>query len=181
MKKVILSFALIITLNCFVNAQSENNWIPVVSVSELVGSWTGSQDIEMPQNETAGIPHSFLLFSIHMEYIHGNKDITFEMIVDLGQFLDDWIKVPEMRELMVSKDQLWNILQGLLQNMLGEEATFDNTYKMFYLLKADAGSFVPSDNFCINETKNMVKLVFDDPISFGLGDEGITEMILAKN
>ena len=181
MKKVFFLFVLIVTLNCAMNAQNENNWMQIVSVSELIGSWTGSQNIAIPQNEATGIPNSFLTFSLHIEYALASKEIVFEMMIDMNKFLDDWIKVPSVKDLGINKDLLWGLLTGVLGGMLDGEAVFDNTYKMFYSLYPEPESFVSSDNLYINGNKNMIKLIFNDPVSFGLGDEGLTEILLTKN
>ena len=181
MKKMLLSFVLITAFSAAVSAQRGEIWTPITSVSTIAGKWAGSQTMEIPQNEATGIPHSILKFSIFMEYVPNNKDVTVEMQIDFAQFLDDWIKVPAMRDLKVTKDQLWNMVKELLKNVLDDEVTFDSNYKMSYFMNSEADSFSGSDNFRINQDRTMIKLIFDDPISFGLGDEGVTEMVLTKN
>ena len=181
MKKALLSFFLIIVLSAAASAQRGEIWTTITSVSTIAGKWAGSEIMEIPRNETTGIPNSILKFSIFMEYVPNSKDVTIEMQIDFNQFLDDWIKVPAMRELKVTKDQIWNMVKELLKNILEENITFDNNYRMSYFMNSEADSFSGSNNLQINQDRTMIKLIFDETISFGLGDKGITEMILTKN
>ena len=181
MKKVLLSLLLSIAFSAAVSAQRGEIWTPITSVSTIAGRWAGSQNMEIPRNEANGIPQSILKFSIFMEYVPSGKDVTIEMQIDFNQFLDDWIKVPSMRDLKVTKDQIWSMVKELLKNILEDNISFDNNYRMSYFMNPEADSFSGSDNFQINQDRTLIKLIFDETISFGLGDEGITEMILAKN
>jgi hypothetical protein len=112
MKKVFFSLVLIFTLNFAVTAQKENDWAPVVSAAELAGYWTGSKAMEIPQNEATGIPNSILVLTINLNYSQNNKDIIFEMVIEFNKFLEDWIEVPTMKNLKMTKDQLWNLLKA---------------------------------------------------------------------
>ena len=181
MKKVLLSFFFIIALGTAASAQRGETWTPISSVASIAGKWAGSETMEIPRNETTGIPNSILTFSIFMEYVPNNKDVTIEMQIDFYQFLDDWIKVPAMRDLKVTKDQVWNMVKELLKNILEDDIVFNNNYRMSYFMNSEADSFSGSNNLQINQDKTMIKLIFDETISFGLGDKGITEMILTKN
>ena len=180
MKKVLFALALTVIFNAGANAQSTETWSQITSVSTIAGRWTGSLDMEIPQNDATGIPNSIMKFSISLEYALSNKDVIIEMQIDFNQFLNDWVKVPAMVELKVTKDQLWNMLKELLKNFLEEDVSFDNNYKLSYFMNFEADSFSGSDNFRINQDRTKIKLIFDDPVSFGLGDEGFTEMILTK-
>ena len=181
MKKMLLSVVLIFVFSVAASAQRGETWSPITSVSNIAGKWAGSQTMEIPRNEANGIPNSILKFSIFMEYVQNNKDVTVEMQIDFSQFLDDWIKDPSMVELKITKEQLWNTVKELLKNILDDEVTFDNNYRMSFFMNSEADSFSGSDNFRINQDRTMIKLIFDDPISFGLGDKGVTEMTLSKS
>ena len=180
MKKALFAFVLIIACNGIASAQKEETWNPITSISTITGRWTGSLDMEIPQNEATGIPNSIMKFSIFMEYTPNNKDAIIEMQIDFDRFLNDWIKVPAMQEIKITKDQLWNMLKELLKNILEEDVSFDNNYKMSYYMNSEANSFSGSENFRISGDRTRIKLIFDDPVSFGLGDEGFTEMVLTK-
>jgi hypothetical protein len=52
---------------------------------------------------------------------------------------------------------------------------------MVYEMSTAAGSFSPGDQSLeINRRRNKLKVVFPEPLSLGLGDEGFSEIILTK-
>ncbi|MCL1815558.1 MAG: hypothetical protein FWG27_07065 [Treponema sp.] len=180
MKRLMFTFVLIAGIIGFANAQMGDTWSPITSASSLIGKWTGTQSIEIPQNDEKGIPNANVIFSISLVYTRSNTDVTVEMKIDFTGFLDEWVKVPAMQNLKLTKDQLWKLITDLLSNIMEEGFAFDNKYNMFYSMTSDVDSLLNSDNISINQDKTMIKLVSDVLITFGLGDDGFTELILTK-
>ena len=180
MKKVIFFLVLIISFNTIANAQQDEIWEPVVTRSDLIGKWTGSHTIEIPQNDEAGIPNSALTFTINIDYLARNENIVLELMVDLNQLMNDWIKLPVIMELGITKEQFWNMIKQKLSAPMENDVTFSDNYQITFLINEEVEELINSEYYLINRNRTMLKVIFEDPLSLGLGDAGFSEMTLVK-
>lgn len=152
----------------------------VSAANELLGKWEGSINVAIPANKKGYIPKSSIEVSVFLEYIEGDEEINSGMKVDMNRFLTDWVNVSEVKAAGLTKDQLWE--------MLTEEYEEDDSMIVGgkYYITSDLSG--PEENFlndtagyfAINEGRTQLKLVFNDPIKFGMGDSGFKEIVLNR-
>jgi len=183
MKKHVLITILFI---CYAvqNGAADNNtiWKNAESINDFVGKWEGNNIITIPENAANAIPESSIEVGIFFEYIKGSDVVNASMKLNLNRFLTDWSNVPEIRVNGFTKDNLWEFIISVL-GVMDDKFSMGGEYYVNYDLseKADVFFFDNTDgNILINGTGNQIKLSFNKPVSFGLGDEGFTEMILSK-
>ncbi|MDR2596827.1 MAG: hypothetical protein LBC76_05835 [Treponema sp.] len=185
MKKLIL----IVTFFIFYTAQNgaaDNNtiWKKAESVNDFAGKWEGNNNINIPENTANAIPESSIEVGIFFEYIKGSDEVNANMKVNLDRFLIDWLNVPEIKGSGFTKDNLWEILINEFENnIIDDKFSIGDEYYLNYDLSENADVFFfdnTDGDIFLNETGNQVKIVFNKPFSFGLGDEGFTEIILNK-
>ncbi|MDR0599356.1 MAG: hypothetical protein LBG84_04650 [Treponema sp.] len=161
-------------------AQKTESWAKIRSSADLAGSWEGSQTMEVPRNDEAGVPQSVLLISFTLNYVRGGENVDMKLKMNFNQLLEDWVLMPQMKQVKFTKDQIWLVLVEMLSNMMGEVVEFDDGYNMLYTMSGPVDSLMSDGSVMINRNKTKLKLTFDEPMSLGLGDEGFTEMILDK-
>ncbi|MDR2210817.1 MAG: hypothetical protein LBO65_05030 [Spirochaetaceae bacterium] len=162
------------------NAQNEG-WRPVNPGDNLVGTWEGAKILVIPKNEEAFIPNSSLkvLFKLTCVRGEGGDDMTVLIDMDFDQLLKDWLAMPEVKESGFTKDQLWDLMVSQLQSVLPDVSFHD--YALAYEISTTAGSFsLEDDSLEINRRLNKLKVIFPEPVSLGLGDEGFQEIVLDK-
>jgi len=167
------------------NGVADNNtiWKNAESINDFAGKWEGNNIIAIPQNTANAIPESSIEVGIFFEYIKGSDKVNAGMEVNLDSFLTDWSNVPEIKGSGFSKDNLWETLINVLGIMLDDKFSIGGKYYFNYDLSEKADVFFFNNtggDILINETGNQIKMVFYETVSFGLGDEGFTEMILSK-
>lgn len=156
-------------------------WKKTESIDDFIGKWEGYINIAIPRNTANAIPESSIEVGIYFEYIKGSDEVNASMHLNLNKFLTDWSNVPEIKERGFTKDKLWAYFIDVLENA-DDRFSVGGKYYLYYDISEKADEFFFSDGgeMLVSETKNQVKLVFYEPVSFGLGDEGFTEIILNK-
>lgn len=161
----------------------EIRWIDIRSIADCVGEWEGFASIPVPEDRKTHMPEFAMEFSIELEYQKGAKRVNGSMIMKLDNFLDALFN-EEIRREGYTKDELWEIM--------AEEFTSDESMMLFEIgrdyciiqdLSDDANAFFEGDSagkFQIAETGDQMKLMFYEPLTLGLGDSGLTEIILTR-
>jgi len=184
MRKNILAFLSISVFAVFIigcattNAGSREYWKKISSANELTGKWEGSTRALIPENKANSIPKSSIGMDVTLEYIRnaGNLNILYKL--DLEKMITDMLSTDIMKQAGVKKDQLWQILLTEFQN--ADEAGVFTDYGKYYLLVTEKPGTDNLSNCFINEKGNRIRIVFEEALVFGLGDEGISEVILTK-
>jgi hypothetical protein len=159
--------------------QGRELWTAVQTVRELVGKWNGSVKVYIPEDRELDLPESSIVVSIGLEYKEGAEYVNSSMNIDIGQFLTDRLNIGEIGEGEYTKDE---ILDTLMEEF---SKTNDVTVGGKYYLTADlsdiATRFINPESgakIFIDQKRTSIKIVFDQPLSFDLGDSGVTEIIL---
>jgi hypothetical protein len=162
------------------NPPAASPWQKAASPAELVGHWEGATDIAIPRNTEMELPQSHIDIVITLDYTAGARQVTLTMKVDMDRFLSDWVALDAVKVLGVTKDSLWS----LVEQQFRAQGNF-NTGKYFLamdlsetpekVLDPDAGVSIFT-----NPARNQLRLVFNETISFNLGDEGFREITLNK-
>lgn len=175
---------------CFTTVQAgdDGSWRQVNPYDDIIGKWEGTKTIAIKDED---MPESSLNMTLSFECIkHSNDSMsaTINMRIDLDKFLTDFLNSdPAMETLGIQKDDLW-------EQFLEAKPQFDNEYTIttgkYYInmFIADSGKIavgsnktaIDDFNLWINADKSQIKIIYDEPFSFGLGDEGIKELILDR-
>jgi hypothetical protein len=177
---VVLSLVAFSFFGCATQSNRADVWRDAESLDDFVGKWEGSVVLDIPENVEGAIPKTSLGVIISFEYIKDAPRVNGSMKMDFSQFLTDWLNMPAIKEAGMTKAILWGALAGEFEK--NPDFTVGGEYFVMQDLSGDAGSFFSdeSGNVLINASKNKVKLIFFETLSFGLGDEGFTEIILDK-
>jgi hypothetical protein len=135
------------------------------------------------------IPKSSMEIITIFEYSINTKtqdaDFKFFMRIDIGKFLDDFLKFPELKILGISKDYIWDIFAMAFSSM-DELSGYNVVVKKYYFefsLNGKNDELVNDSSqgqILLNSNKNKMKWLFNSDISFDLGDDGFRELILYK-
>ena len=172
---------------CLIGCATQNSqlnkdgaWNEIESINDFIGKWEGSAVSYIPRNAENSMPESSLEVNIVFEYIDGSEKVESTMKMDMDGFLADWVKMLGVVS-GYTKDSLWELLVEQFQ----KEAKLIIGGKYFVLidLSEDAKKFLSNDvagKFQINKSKNKVRLVYYEAVTFGLGDTGFKEIIFNK-
>ncbi|MDR1307262.1 MAG: hypothetical protein LBK74_06790 [Treponema sp.] len=162
------------------NAQNEG-WRPIQPADNLLGAWEGTDILAIPKNEEAFIPDSSLTVTIRLVYARTGEQKTTTLVVGMNfeQLLIDWLAMPQVKEQGITKDQLWGLLVDQMQVML-PGVTFQGYSLSFEMSQADEFFGADDDSLEINRRRNKIRVTFPEPLSLGLGDEGLSQMVLTK-
>jgi len=154
------------------NTGNSDTWRNVSSVNELIGKWEGASSVGIPENQEASIPQS----SINIKENSASINSVYKF--DLDKLLSDMLKTDGMKQAGITKNKLWEIL--LNEILSADEDGVFSDYGDFFMLLTEENGINDLSKCFINEKGNRLKIVFDDAIVFGLGDTGMTEIILIK-
>jgi hypothetical protein len=171
-----------------VMAQNVTNWREAESYDELIGKWEGSLTVNIPKNAEEMIPETSVktLFLMNITKNPDNNDTDFKisMRLDLENFLDDFLNLPEIKPLGLPKDMLWDMLADNFRfsmDSLGDDLVIQRYYITFTALESTGEVYSDSGGkVFLNNDKTMMKVIFDEPIEFGIPDVLIQEIILNK-
>ena len=184
MKKNILTLCAISVFTIFIigcvttNAGSRENWRKITSANELAGKWEGSANALIPENKANHIPRSSIGMVVTLEYIRNADHLDVFYRLDLDKMITDMLSTDIMKQAGVRKDQLWQVLLNEIQN--AHDAGVFTDYGKYYLIVTEKPGIDNLSNCYINERGNRIRIVFDEVLVFGLGDEGISEIIITK-
>jgi hypothetical protein len=171
---------LFVLIPVFVPAQQSGVWTTVKTPAELVGAWEGAVNIPIPENEDAGLPDSSIEVEFSLEYFKGGEELNCVMKVNMKRYVTDWAAGPNAQAQKLTRDDFWDILT---KEFDGSGLVVGGKYFVLMNLADTADNFISSDaglTIVKNPEKNALKLIFGETISFGLGDEGFTEVVLDK-
>ena len=181
MKKILMLFVILGCTVQYGNLFGNDIWKDLQNMDQLHGTWEGFLIIDIPQNKEQYLPESSLELALSLEYSRGSQNINLNMRINLGKLLFDWANIPEVQMLGFSADMLWDII------VMGFEAidgfTVSGKYYVDFSMSEDVSAFNTADSvnqIQINEQGNRIKFIFDDAVSFDLGDIGFNEIILQK-
>ncbi|MDR1839124.1 MAG: hypothetical protein LBQ93_06020 [Treponema sp.] len=171
-----------------VMAQDVTNWREAESYDELIGRWEGNLTIHVPRNVEEMIPETSIkaLFFMNITKNPDNTDTNFKisMRFDLENFLNDFLSLPEVKPTGLTKDIFWEILAGEFRSGmegLADDLVIQKYYVIFTALESSGEEYSESGGkVLINDDKNIMKLIFDEPIEFLPPDVLIREIILKK-
>ncbi|GMO66228.1 MAG: hypothetical protein Ta2A_14330 [Treponemataceae bacterium] len=158
---------------------AQDAWVLINNKNDIAGSWLGSQNVQIPASAEMFLPASFITVSISIAFVKDAKDIQFQMKIDMENFITDWLKIPEIQESgYMTKDDLWELLRQEFSN-----ADVLEKYYIMSDLSDTIDSFLATDSgveIFLNAKKDKMKIAFGENISFGLGDDGFSEIVLNK-
>ncbi|GHV18575.1 hypothetical protein FACS189493_8040 [Spirochaetia bacterium] len=161
------------------SAQTRSDtWKKVTDVEEIAGSWEGSIKALIPGGEpNTGVPSSSITVTITLDYVKNGEQVTVIMKVDLDQLLTDLLKTDMIRDAGYTKDNLWDLL--VLEFNQSDGLTIDKNYTLYSDISEPADDFIDDETeFALNGTS--LRLTFNEPVVFGLGDTGFTEIVLNR-
>jgi hypothetical protein len=160
------------------NAQNED-WRPIEPADNLLGTWEGTDILLIPKNEAAFVPDSSLEVTIRMVYAQTGEQKTTTIVIGMNfeQLLNDWLAMPQIREQGLTKDMLWGFLTGQFEMLTG--VTFQGYSLNFEMSEYDE-TFIADDSMEINRRRNKLRVTFPESLSLGLGDEGLSQIVLNK-
>jgi hypothetical protein len=150
-------------------------WRSVTS-NDFIGSWEGSITSKIPRDVEAFMPASSINILFSLIYKKDASDVIADMRIDMNNLLNDWLNLSEIRSQGITKNDLWNIMRQEFSSMEG--FTIGRNYTVNYNLSGPLDEFI--DDIQINSTGDRIRIVFPEPVSFGLGDEGFLEVYLDK-
>lgn len=146
---------------------------------ELIGVWEGAQDIEIPENTESFYPGTSIRFTVRLTHTAPQLPVHLYMKIDMGKFLTDFLQIPLIKAEGHTKETLWAEFSA---GFAGAGKTIGKYY-VAYEVSEPVHTFLTSANsgeVLINTNKMKLKLIFNEVMSFGLGDKGFREMILTK-
>ena len=157
-----------------------DSWKAISGVDEFAGRWEGSISVRVPEDKKEYIPESSIEISIFLEYIKNTTEISSGMKIDLSRFLADWENVAEMRQLGITKDQLWEMLSEAFNRDVS--IRLGGKYFLTMDLSGTTDEYMSDETaeFFINNKGTRLKIVFSEVVKFDMGDSGFREIILDK-
>ena len=164
-------------------------WRKVESDNDIAGRWESEFTMNIPANKDDMIPETSFSVYMLLDYVKAaaNKASAFKVTLkmDIEKFLIDYANMPELRMIGLSKDSLWEIFIDGMKSALessGEQVIVEKYY-LSYTVSASIDEFLDDSargQIFINKEKTKMKLIFNEPLSLGLNDEEIREIILTK-
>ena len=187
MKKIVIP-ALFLAFFLFAEqAANAQDWIEPTSPGELIGLWESNTTLPISANPAEMMPESSIGLIIIFDYRESGEkagnNYKLSVRLDMSRFLDDFMFIPDIKALGLSKDSLWNIL---LQNIENAGTTLDVTFGKYfisYTVSENISEFFTKSNrgqIFINTARNRILLSFNDDLSQGFSDREIKEVILVK-
>jgi hypothetical protein len=191
MKRNSLNIALAIFLFAFsfpLNADNVN-WITPVSDEDFLGRWEGRFSMDIPQLPGVNIPRTGVDVVFNIEYTKtpaAGGIFLINWAFDMERFLDALLSTPEMKALGLSKNALWDLMIADINVDSGEFAKYDITVKRYTVSMTETETTeefmedTSGGEVLISEDRTQIKLVFNERITLGFGDEGFSEVILHR-
>jgi hypothetical protein len=183
MKKTFVLSVLIVLLSMlFIGASAKSDvWEAVRTTSTLAGRWEGFVNIPIPKNDESYLPNSFIEVTIFLDYIENREDVNASMKVDMNRFLSDWLIIDEIKAAIGTKDGLWDIL--VEEYSKDKSIVIGGKYFLMVDISDSAENIVSGKSdvtVFVDQNKTKLKMVFNEPVSFDLGDSGFEEIILYR-
>jgi hypothetical protein len=156
------------------------NWGNVKSINNFIGKWEGNIIQDIPRNNKDFIPNSSIETSVFLEYVQDSEVVNAYLKIDMEKFITDWSRVPQVKQAGFTKEKLW---RSLVNEFKKDKFTIGENYSLILDLSEKANTFLSDSSvgqFQINETGNKIKLIFDEIVTFGLGDSGFNEIVMNK-
>ncbi|MDR2072376.1 MAG: hypothetical protein LBP60_02960 [Spirochaetaceae bacterium] len=169
-------FVLFFFILCAAGSTQDETWQIVNSGGDLLGSWEGTDTLSIPKDENAFIPASFLKVVVRLVCTKDN--VTVLIRVDFDQFLKDLLALPQVRDTGISKEVFWESVTSQFLEMR-PELSFQG-YSIEYQQSEAVEAFLNDNTLKINGRRNRLKIIFTAPLTLGLGDAGLEEIVLVK-
>ncbi|MDR0562469.1 MAG: hypothetical protein LBG73_07245 [Spirochaetaceae bacterium] len=154
-----------------------DTWVEATK-NDLNGTWEGSVNEPIPADPGRLRPQSSIAVTMRVTYKAPAQSITLTVRADMKQFVTDLSAMQTMKDRGFTKEWIWEALS--------REFTGSNFSVGAYNVTADISSSIDtfmapdSSTIFIDKPKKKLKIMFHSPMTFGLGDYGFTEIILAK-
>ena len=153
-------------------------WNEIESIDDFIGKWEGSVISYIPRNAANSMPESSIEIGIVFEYIDGSDKVDSTMKMDMDKLLTDMVKMLGAVS-GYTKDSLWELMAEQFEG----EVTIGGKYFVLMDLSDDAKKYLTNDaagKFQINKSRDKVRLVYYEAVTFGLGDAGFKEIVFNK-
>ena len=186
MKKGFVLLVLIFSV-CYLFA--DDNWRTVENASDIIGRWEGSMIVPLPSGSIDEmLPDSSMDVIFAADFsrtANANRLLfAFEIVVDLDKFLDDLLRIPEVKILGISRDTFWELFAAELSSFsIPDLDIVVKKYSIGFMMSEeveDSSMDFSQGYMLINNERTMIKLIFEEELSFGLGDEGFRELVMHK-
>jgi hypothetical protein len=177
---ILVFFGCLCLVGCATQSQLNKGevWNEIESIDDFIGEWEGSVVSYIPRNAENSMPESSIEITVVFEYIDGAERVESTMKMDMEKLLTDLEKMLGVVS-GYTKDSLWE----LMVTQFEEEAIIGEKYFVLMDLSDDARKYLANDaagKFQINKSKDKVRLIYYEPVTFGLGDTGFQEIIFNK-
>ncbi|MDR2516724.1 MAG: hypothetical protein LBC88_05005 [Spirochaetaceae bacterium] len=158
----------------------EGKWTRVQSPSGLVGDWSGHVDVIIPHNDQTNLPKSSIRIVITLRHAPPAPRMSMIMRVDMEQIITDYANSEIMKSRGVTAASLWEMMEEQFRSQMGLETGR-------YTLSADLSDtpenvLAPRSGivFYLDSSRTSLRMVFNQPIVFNLGDRGFSELTLYR-
>jgi len=154
------------------------NWQIPVSINDFKGIWEGGIDIPIDEAVNTSIKLD-MTFQYTEATSRSNAFFRISIKLDLNNFMDFMMAMPEVKMQGLSKDQIW----GFMMEAINEPGVTFGKYFFTYSMTEDADDYFLDEidgQIFFNNEKNKMLLIFDDDISQGFSEEAVHRIILTK-
>jgi len=186
---LLIAFVILCSVSLNVAADDNINWIIPKTPAEVAGTWEGSSTIYTAAVPANSIPESSMELSIILVYSEGSaagaSNFKVTVKIDLDKFMDDFMNMPSVKTLGVSKDVLWELMCmsiGQMDETLGSAISIGKYY-ISYTMADNANEFIlggSSGNVYISSDRTKMKLESINDLSQGLSKNAVYEIILIR-
>ena len=194
MRKYLIILLIITVLLSCKNKDSisdEEIWNELDKIEDLVGFWTGNNTLSVRRNRINDIPKTTLEILTTLNYYSADWYIGYLTLnMDFDKYLDDWlIEKNKNNNDKYEKIDLWGYIirkymamenhssggQFIIQQYIHYNIQFDiqnNVNNSFF--QSISGKLL------INNEKNKLKIVFNEPLNLGVRNRQTFDIILIK-
>ncbi|MCL2231718.1 MAG: hypothetical protein FWB99_01410 [Treponema sp.] len=158
-------------------------WRDVESIKQVLGRWEVYLVVDIPSNPDTMIPATTVEVTLSFEFA---EESHLFITVDLEQFLADFA-APLMKGMQaegITMDMLWEYMSADFAYMEGVVDVGRYYFVIVESWEMDIhGPPSPEDTgiMKINERGDKLRLTFQEPLNFNLGDPDLYEVVLFRN
>ena len=161
-------------------AANQGKWTRVQSPADFAGDWAGHVDVTVPRNEQAHLPKSSMRIIMTLRYQPASPRISVIMRVDMERIITDYVNSETMKSRGFTVESLWEMMEEELRSHAEMET---GRYFLSTNLSDTPENILASRSgitFYLDSSRTALRMVFDQTITFNLGDRGFSELTLYR-
>ena len=154
-------------------AANQGKWTRVQSPADFAGDWAGHVDVTVPRNEQAHLPKSSMRIIMTLR-------ISVIMRVDMERIITEYVNSETMKSRGFTVESLWEMMEEELRSHAEMET---GRYFLSTNLSDTPENILASRSgitFYLDSSRTALRMVFDQTITFNLGDRGFSELTLYR-